>query len=291
MVPVSDPLNLRIARKLEETAGILEGQGANPFRVNAYRQAARTVRALPRPVSQIVEREGEEGLKALPGIGESLARSIRLLVETGRLPMLERMRGESAPEQQLMTVPGIGRKLAERLHHDLGLASLEELEAAAHDGRLASLAGLGEKRIAGIIDSLASRLGRVRKPAAPAGVPDPPVGELLDVDREYRRLAAAGKLRTIAPKRLNPAGEAWLPVLHTERSGRHYTALYSNTARAHQVGMTRDWVVLYCESGGGERQWTVITSRMGPLEGRRIVRGREEECATYYRARASAPAG
>jgi predicted flap endonuclease-1-like 5' DNA nuclease len=291
MVPVSDPLNLRIARKLEETAGILEGQGANPFRVNAYRQAARTVRALPRPVSQIVEREGEQGLKALPGIGESLARSIRLLVETGRLPMLERMRGESAPEQQLMSVPGIGRKLAERLHHDLGISNLEELETAAHDGRLATLAGLGEKRIAGIIDSLASRLGRVRRPAAPAGVPDPPVGELLDVDREYRRLAAAGKLRTIAPKRLNPGGEAWLPVLHTERSGRHYTALYSNTARAHQLGTTRDWVVLYCESGAGERQWTVITSRMGPLEGRRIVRGREEECATYYRARAAAPAG
>jgi hypothetical protein len=291
MVPVSDPLNLRIARKLEETAGILEGQGANPFRVNAYRHAARTVRTLPRPVSEIVEQEGEEGLKALPGIGESLARSIRLLVETGRLPMLERMRGESAPEQQLMSVPGIGRKLAERLHHDLGIANLEELEAAAHDGRLASLAGLGRKRIAGIIDSLAARLGRVRRPAAPAAVPDPPVGELLDVDREYRRLAAAGKLRTIAPKRLNPAGQAWLPVLHTERSGRHYTALYSNTARAHQLGMTRDWVVLYCESGGGERQWTVITSRLGPLEGRRIVRGREDECAAYYRARAAAPAG
>jgi DNA polymerase (family X) len=87
-------------------------------------------------------------------------------------------------------------------------------EAAAYDGRLTDVAGLGQKRVAGIIDSLATRLGRVRKPLAPAQ-DEVPVVELLDIDLEYRKLAQAGKLPQIAPKRFNPRGEAWLPVLHS----------------------------------------------------------------------------
>jgi hypothetical protein len=72
-------------------------------------------------------------------------------------------------------------------------------------------------------------------------------------------------------------------VLHTARGRRHYTALYSNTARAHDLHKTRDWVVLYYEGRGGERRYTVITSEFGPLAGRRIVRGREAECVLHYR--------
>lgn len=60
------------------------------------------------------------------------------------------------------------------------------------------------------------------------------------------------------------------------------TALFSNTARAHQLGKTRDWVVLYYDGRGRERQCTIITSEWGPLQGRRIVRGREAECALHY---------
>jgi hypothetical protein len=106
--------------------------------------------------------------------------------------------------------------------------------------------------------------------------------ELLDVDREYREKAAAGRLRRITPRRFNPSGEAWLPVLHNQRAERHYMALFSNTARAHQMDMTRDWVVLYYDGGRGERQCTVITSQRGALKGKRIVRGREAECMQYY---------
>jgi hypothetical protein len=275
--------NQQIARRLEEVAALLAEQGANPFRVEAYRGGAEVVRRLPEPVSALLSREGLAGLHALPGIGESLARSIRELVLTGRLPMLERLRGEADPAALLSTVPGIGRVIAERLHDDLGIDSLEELEAAAHDGRLATIAGLGTKRIAGIIDSLESRLARVRR-AVPRGAPsfprkdEPSVEEILDVDREYRERAAAGGLRRIAPRRFNPAGDAWLPVLHTQRGPRHYTVLYSNTARANRLGKTRVWVVLYYDGGDGERQCTVITSERGPLRGRRIVRGREAEC-------------
>jgi hypothetical protein len=173
---------------------------------------------------------------------------------------------------------------ADRLHHDLGIGTLEELEAAAHDGRLSELLGLGPKKIAGIIDSLEGRLGRVRKAARSAAPSpgEPAVAEVLDVDREYRERAAKGELQRIAPRRMNPAKEAWLPVLHTERGRRHYTALYSNTPRAHNLGKTRDWVVIYYDADGSESQCTVITSERGPLRGKRIVRGREAECVRYY---------
>jgi hypothetical protein len=166
------------------------------------------------------------------------------------------------------------------LHDELGLESLADLEAAAHDGRLETIAGFGAKRLAGIRDSLAQRLGRVRVP--PKVETPPRVAELLDVDREYREKAAAGQLQRIAPRRFNPTGESWLPVLHTRRGSRRYTALFSNTARAHRAGKTRDWVVLYSDNGVGESRHTVITAAFGPLRGCRVVAGREAECISAY---------
>lgn len=97
----------------------------------------------------------------------------------------------------------------------------------------------------------------------------PAVADLLAVDREYRTRAAEGSLRTIAPRRFNPKREAWLPVLHTQR--------------AHELGRTRDWVVLYVDGGRGEQRFTVVTAARGVMKGRRIVRGREADCLTYYR--------
>lgn len=277
----SDKLNLKIARRLEEVAQLLSEQRANRFRVQAYLNAAETLKRLQRSVADVLEREGEQGLQSLPGIGKSLARSIATVVFTGQLPMLHRLRGESACEALLASVPGVGKVLAARLHHDLGIDTLEQLEAAAHDGRLSQIAGLGAKKVAGIIDSLASRLGRVRR--APKGQPgEPPLEEIFDVDHEYRDKAASGDLPVIAPRRFNPNREAWLPILHTMRGERHYTALFSNTARAHELGKTKDWVVLYYDGWDGERQCTVITSSRGPLADRRIVRGREDECSRYY---------
>lgn len=275
-------LNRTIAERLEEVALILEEQGANPFRVRAYRRGAATLRRLGLPVAEVLDKAGLAGLEALPGIGESLARAIRETVRTGRLPMLERLRGGSDPTDLFRTVPGIGRLTAERLHHELGIESLEALEAAAHDGRLETVIGLGPKRLAGIRESLAERLGRVRSPPAAGSLEAPSVAEILDVDIEYRREAQTGRLPRIAPRRQNPEREAWLPVLHTVRGERHYTALFSNTARAHRLGATGDWVVLYLDGGRETGQWTVITARFGSLAGRRIVRGREAECAAYF---------
>ena len=97
------------------------------------------------------------------------------------------------------------------------------------------MAGFGAKRIAGVRAALAARLSRGGVRPAPVGA-GPVVQDLLDVDREYRRRAKAGDLPMIAPRRFNPRGEAWLPVLHTSRGERHYTALFSNTALAHRLG-------------------------------------------------------
>jgi hypothetical protein len=93
--------------------------------------------------------------------------------------------------------------------------------------RLEQFPGIGAKRIAGIRDTLAQRLGRIRQGlTAPVQRNDATVAELLDVDRQYREEAARGTLQKIAPRRFNPSGEAWLPILHTTRGPRHYTALF-----------------------------------------------------------------
>ena len=284
-------MNSLVASRLDEVAQILEQQGANVFRVGAYRRAATMLRALQEPIDQIVKSEGLEGLEKLPGIGETLARFIHQLVMTGTLPMLDRLRGESDPISLLRTVPGIGRGTAEKLHDELGIETLEELEIAAHEGRLEKIAGLGSKRIAGIRDSLATRLGRIRVQDRPVRAIEPPVSEILDVDAEYRRKSAREELPKIAPRRFNPEQKQWLPILHTVRGKRHYSALFSNTPRAHQLRKTLDWVVIFYDGKGGERQCTVITSMFGPLVGKRIIRGREAECRQHYLNRNSHPIG
>jgi putative hydrolase len=274
----SREVNDRIALRLGEVASLLEAQGASRFRVAAYRRAANTLRRLEQPVSSLFESEGLAGLERLPSVGPKIGRAIRNLLVMGRLPMLDRLRGETSPEALLQSVPGIGRRTARRLH-ELGIDTLEELEAAAYDGRLAEVAGIGAKRLAGIRDTLATRLERVRHPGRGQL---PKVSELLEVDREYRAGAEAGTLHRIAPRRFNPGREAWLPVFHTRRAGREYTALFSNTARAHELGRTRDWVVLYWDGDSREGQATVVTGLYGHLAGKRIVRGREGECERYY---------
>jgi hypothetical protein len=285
MNAVPEPLETRngndlVARRLEEVARLLEAQRADAYRVRAWRSAASRVRGLDRSVAEILRKAGVEGLERLPDVGPVISRAIKSLVVTGRLPMLARLRGEMEPDRLLASIPGIGRKLAARIHRELDIATLEDLEAAAHSGRLASVGGFGPKRVAGILDTLASRLQRARFPRPAEDVA--PVSDLLAVDAEYRRKAAAGELERIAPRRFNPKREAWLPILHTRRGGREYTALFSNTARAHELGRTRDWVVIYHDGPGGENRDTVVTVRGGVMTGRRVVRGREAECAAFY---------
>jgi hypothetical protein len=285
--------NVEIASRFEEVADLLEAQGANPFRVKAYRTAAQTLRQAASPACEILDAEGLPGLERLPGVGHALSRAIEHLVRSGRLPLLERLRGEHAGEAVLTTVAGIGRELAHRIHEQLGIETLAELEMVAYDGSLAKVPGMGRKRLRSIRESLAGRFRR--RPDVPAAPPHratdlPPVAELLDIDAEYRRLAAKDRLPRIAPKRFNPTGQAWLPILHTQRGDRHYTVLFSNTARAHELGTIKDWVVIYRDDAKGDGQWTVVTARLGKLRGRRIVRGREVECEAFYARQSKAAA-
>lgn len=211
-------------------------------------------------------------------------------VQKGRSEVLDRLRSDVSPVEVLGQVPGIGADLAQRIVDELHIRTLEELEEAAYSGKLENVEGFGPRRVEMVETSLAGMLsGAARRHAGQAAQAAntvkedrPPVKLLLDVDAEYRRKAGAGELPTIAPKRFNPKNEAWLPVLRTKRGDWKITALYSNTATAHKLGETHDWVVIYYDRGSGERQSTVVTGSSGPLEGKRVVRGRETETLHYY---------
>jgi hypothetical protein len=198
------------------------------------------------------------------------------------------------PGRIFTQVPGIGEGLAQRIATELGISTLEQLEQAAHDGRLQEVEGFGAKRVRNIRLSLAGMLSsaprRAKRRAEGEGESreQPPVEMLLDVDEEYRRKAEADQLQKIAPRRFNPEEKAWLPVLHTERDEWDFTALYSNTAQAHKLDKTGDWVVLYYEHDDQEDQATVVTETRGSLEGQRVVRGREAECRRYYKQKEKA---
>lgn len=286
------PTNERIADALEELANRLAERDANPHRVQAYQTAAQSVRFAKEPLVHMVEADGVDALKSLPGVGDSIASRIAGFIETGHLVLLEQIKDEFVPERLFTRVGGIGKELARRIYDELGIETLEELEMAAHDGRLEQVEGFGAGRVRTLRDQLTTMLSRqsrrrVRRYRQGLEVPvqteQPPVGLLLNVDLEYRYRAARGELHTITPRRFNPSGEAWLPLLNTRRGGWRVTALFSNTARAHELEKTDDWVVLYAVfEDGTEQQYTVVTETRGDLADRRVVRGREAECRAYY---------
>jgi hypothetical protein len=284
-----DPMeeNRRIAGRLSEAAELLQAQGANPFRVRAYRNAAESVALLERPLRSLFDEGGRAALETLPAIGRGIASSIAEMLITERWSRLERLRGDGEPERIFRSVPGIGPDLARRIHEELHIDTLEALELACRDGRLQRVAGVGPRRALAVSAALTALLDRRRvRLTGPAGVrpaAPPPVALLLAVDGEYREKAQAGALSRIAPRRFNPGAAPWLPVLHTRRGEWHFTALYSNTARAHELKRTRDWVVIYYyDREHAEGQNTVVTEQRGALAGRRVVRGREAECRAHY---------
>lgn len=230
----------------------------------------------------IAERGGRKALEAIPGVGVSIAGAIAEMLTTGRWTFLDHLKGTVSPESLFRSVPGVGPILSRRVYETLHVHTLEGLEAAAHDGRLEQVGGFGYRRAARVRAGVAEMLARVRR-SLPANHQEPPVDLLLDVDREYREKANAGELVKIAPKRFNPKGEAWLPLLHAVRGNWHFTALYSNTARAHQLGRETDWVVIFFHKDNeAEGQCTVVTETRGEAAGRRVVRSREAECRHHY---------
>jgi DNA polymerase (family 10) len=147
--------NPEIARTLEEVADILEIQNANPFRIRAYRNAVRTVETVTVPLRRWVEEN--RPLTDLPGIGKEMANHIKEMVETGTLGFRDELLAE-VPRSliELMRLPGLGPKKARRVWDELKIGSVDELEAAAKEGRIAAIPGFGarsqEKILAGIAD-------------------------------------------------------------------------------------------------------------------------------------------
>jgi putative hydrolase len=277
-------INREIADNLLEIASLLKEQRANPFRVSAYLNAANVIINLPQPVSEIVTHNGFQGLVDLPGIGEGIARSIHEYVALGRMSRLESLKGGHDPVALFEAIPGIGPKLAHRIIEQLHINSLEALEVAAHNQRLEKVPGFSPRKVAMVQAWLAQVLGRQRPRSQPQKpFTEPSVQLILQVDRQYRKKASDGELPMIAPKRFNPDEKAWLPVMHVTKQGWHFTALFSNTARAHQLNRTQDWVVIYFyDDQHHESQHTVVTETHGASTGRRVVRGRESECDEYY---------
>lgn len=287
--PARISFNRQIADKLRQAADLLAQQSASPFRVAAYRRAAKSVEGLDEPVTDLYVRDGISGLESIPGVGRSIASAVAELCRTGRWGFLEHLRGTLDPARLFQAIPGIGPALAVRFHAELGADTLEELEAAAQDGRLAAMHGIGRRRAELVRAAVGQMLARAR-PRRSDLAEQAPAEMLLDVDREYRAKARADALPKIAPKRFNPRHEAWLPVLHTQRDKWHFTAMFSNTARAHDLARIHDWVVIYFSSDhDAEAQCTVVTETHGELDGLQVIRGREADCRAYYRTKATEP--
>jgi len=145
--------NVQIAAVFDEMADILEFQGANPFRVRAYRNAARTIGDLTESCAELVGQGSE--LTAIDGIGTELAAKIVTLVTTGDLPQLQELRAQvPASVLKLMRIPGVGPKKAAALHKELAINDLEMLRAACLAQKVRSLKGFGEKTEEAILKGL-----------------------------------------------------------------------------------------------------------------------------------------
>jgi DNA polymerase (family 10) len=187
--------NLEISRTLSSIADLLEIQGANPFRVRAYRNAAQFVQ--DQTVQMKTRVADEEDLSKLPTIGKDLAAQITELVQTGELSVLEELTKEiPASLIELMDLPGVGPKKAKRLWKELDITTVDELEKAAQAGSIADLEGFGKKsqeKILAGIQQYREHTTRVRIADADALVE--PLLEHMRELKELERLEVAGSYR------------------------------------------------------------------------------------------------
>jgi DNA polymerase (family 10) len=236
--------NGEIARALADVGTLLEIQGANPFRVRAYENAARTVADHAVPLRQLVA-DGMP-LTDIPGIGKDMARYITELVTTGRLSVLDELT-RSIPRTllDLVRLPGLGPKRARKLWEALSITTLDGLEEAARAGRVAELEGFGAKTQQRILEGIATlrqRGSRLRLVDADELVA--PLVAHLRGHPGVERLEVAGSYR----RRLETVGDVDLLAIATDAAGvmERFTT-YPRVASVAMAGETRGTVVL--ESG------------------------------------------
>ena len=213
--------NRDIARLFERVADLLEIQGANMFRIRAYRNASITIAEFTTPLESLIGADHGKALQQLPGIGRDLAEKIVTIVRTGTLPMLAELARET-PESlvTLMQVPGLGPKRAKLIHDALGVETIDQLEAAARDGRLAKVRGLGrssEQAILRGIEQARSKQIRLRLVEAEAIVR--PIVDALRRTPGVHRVEIAGsyrrRLETVGDVDILVSAETIEPVVET----------------------------------------------------------------------------
>jgi DNA polymerase (family 10) len=187
--------NTAIAKVFQDMADLLELKGENVFKIRAYQRAARTIEHLPKEI-EIMLQEGED-LQTIPGVGEAIAKKTIELVSTGKLHVYEELKSQF-PEgiTKLLEIPGIGPKTANRLSTELGIKSVDDLEQAIKDGRVAGLFGLGDKTADNILQQIQAL--RRKDQRIPIGEALPVVDEVLGALRPLpgvKNLTAAGSLR------------------------------------------------------------------------------------------------
>lgn len=235
--------NADIAAIFDEIADLLELEAANPFRVRAYRNAARIIGDLRHDVRQMVAR-GED-LTALPGIGADLAAKIREIVDTGHCALLDRLHRELPPAiSELLHIPGLGPKRVRALWHDLDVQTAEQLCRAARDGRIRGLPGFGEKTERKILQAAEAHLSQSRrfKLASAAQYADALVAYLRGV-HTVARVEIAGSFRRMR----ETVGD--LDVLVVAAAGNAVSAAFTAYDEVKEVlaqGPTRASVVLRC---------------------------------------------
>jgi DNA polymerase (family 10) len=228
--------NSEIARALLDVADLLEIQEANPFRVRAYRNAARTVEAETSPLRRQIERGAN--LTTLPGIGKEMAAHIQELVGTGRLSFLAELAAEFPRGLlELIRLPSVGPKRARLLWRELGVDSAEALAEAARAGRVAELRGFGEKTQLKILATLEARQGSERRISLAEA--DRIVEPLLDHLRGaagVTRLEAAGSYRR---RKETVADIDLLAIARDPRPVIERFASYSGVDRVELAGDTK----------------------------------------------------
>lgn len=234
--------NIDIARIFEEVADLLEIQGDNPFRVRAYRTAARTIQGLAVPVASLA---AQGTLDELPGIGEDLAGKIVTILETGTLPLLDELIAKT-PEGlvEMLRIPGLGPKRAKAIYDRLGIASVDALEAAARSGALGQVRGIKETTVRKILQGIADlrrRAGRWRLDEADAYVR--PLVAHLEAGRTAARIEVAGSFR----RRKEMVGDIDI-LAAASRPGPVMKRFveYSRVKQVQARGTTRSTVTLDC---------------------------------------------
>jgi DNA polymerase (family 10) len=168
--------NAEIARLLTDVADLLEISAGNPFKVRAYRNAARTVADHPDPIAELVS-GGDFDLTELPGIGSGIAKEITALVQTGTLPQRQQLVATvPAGLLELLRIPGLGPKRVKLFHEKLKVNSVADLKAALEKGKIAKLGGFGPKL-----------LEKIREGVAGAGTAAGPKRIVLHEAEQYAR--------------------------------------------------------------------------------------------------------